>query len=371
MNRGRRSAEAATEPGTDGQPPPSRATTAQQPEFVPTPAEAVPPQTGTPGETTDQASAPDLDRTDPATAQPLTLRVLALELWHAFFRTGVTGLATQFAYSLLFATFPLLILVMSLAALVDRVFRVPVANTLRDVIDRSAPVVLQPLLRDLVERAIARADTGVASVSAVVATVLAIWGASGAVGALVGACARAYGVRTKRSFPIRRLINVLLAVVIIVLIVVAAVLFVFGEAIGRGLAAWFGGGGEIDALVVALRWGLVIVCTAAALVTLYRIGPDLELSVVWLLPGTVVATVLWLLLLKGFSILLKVTNPGDPYGALGSLVVLLWFFYLTGVAFMLGAVVNAVVSRPYDERRRADLVRHPEKRLFCDDGREV
>ncbi len=319
----------------------------------------------------DQVPSPSQDRTDPATAKPLTPKVLALDLWHGFFRTGVTGLATQFAYSLLFAIFPLLVLVMSLSALVDRVLDLPVAEALRDLIDNAAPEVLKPLLRELVNGAIAEADPGVVSISAGVAIVLAVWGASGAVGNLVTASARAYGVKIARPFVVRRLINAILAVVIVILIVAAAVLFVFGESISQRVGAWLGGGGAVESIVVALRWGLIVVCTASALLILYRIAPKLDLGFGWLLPGTGLATGLWLLLLTGFSALLRVTNPGDPYGAFGSLIVLLWFFYLTGVAFMLGAVVNAVVGRPYDKRRRADLARHPEKRLFCDDGTEL
>jgi membrane protein len=323
------------------------------------------------GATADRVPSLDKDRTDPATAEPLTPKVLALELWHGFFRTGVTGLATQFAYSLLFAIFPLLVLVLSLSALVDRVLDLPVADALRDLIDNSAPDVLKPLLQELVNSAIAEADTSVVSISAVVAIVLAVWGASGAIGNLVTASARAYGVKIARPFVVRRLINAMLAVVNVILIVAAAVLFVFGESITQRVGTWLGGGDEVESIVVVLRWGLIVVCTASALLTLYRVGPKLDLGFVWLLPGTTVATGLWLLLLTGFSELLKVTNPGDPYGAFGSLVVLLWFFYLTGVAFMLGAVINAVVGRPYDKRRRADLARNPEKRLFCDDGTEL
>lgn len=321
--------------------------------------------------TSDEVPSHNGDRTDPATAGPLTPKGLALELWHGFFRTGVTGLATQFAYSLLFAIFPLLVLVLSLSALVDRAFDLPVAAALRDLIDNSAPEVLKPLLQELVNSAIAEANTGVVSVSALLATILAVWGASGAVGTLVAASSRAYGVRIHRSFPVRRLINALLAVVIVILIVVAAVLFVFGEAITKWVGARLGGGNEIESIIVALRWGLIVASTSTALLSLYRIAPNLDLTFFWLLPGTAVATGLWLLLLTGFNALLRVTNPGDPYGAFGSIVVLLWFFYLTGVAFMLGAVVNAVVGRPYDKRRRADLERNPKKRLFCDDGREA
>ena len=316
-------------------------------------------------------AAVSIDLTNPAKARPLTAKTLARELWHGFFRTGVTGLSTQFAYSLIFAIFPLLVLVMSLAALVDQVFDFPLSETLIDLIENSAPEVLKPLLEELVKSAIAEADPGVVSISAVVATVLAVWGASGAVGNLVTASARAYGVKIQRSLPMRRLVNALLAVVIVILIVASAVLFVFGEAISKRLERWIGGGGSIEWLIAVLRWGLVVACTMSALLVLYRIAPALDLRFLWLLPGAAVATGLWLLLLTGFGALIRFTNPGNPYGAFGSLVVLLWFFYLTGVAFMFGAVVNAVVSRPYDARRRADIARHPDKRLFCDDGREV
>jgi membrane protein len=317
------------------------------------------------------ASPGDVDRTDPATAKPLTPREFVAEVWNAFFRTGVTALATQFAYSLFFAAFPLLILVMSLAALVDRLFNVPIAETLQTFVDRSAPAVLQPVLHELIDRAIAQASTGTASASAAVAVLLAVWGASGAVGTLVGASGRAYGVRAARSYPVRRLVNALLATVLVVLIVASAVLFVFGEAISRRLVDWIGGGGQIETLISLLRWALVIGTTAVALLVIYRIGPNIDLSFVWLLPGAALATVLWLLLLRGFSLLLRFTNPGDPYGAFGSLVVLLWFFYLAGVVFMTGIVLNAVLSRRYDKRRRAAMAARPQRRMFADDGREV
>ena len=84
--------------------------------------------------------------------------------------------------------------------------------------------------------------------------------------------ARAYGVKIARPFAVRRLINVLPAVVTVVLIVVAAVLFVFGEAITQWLGAGLGGGNELESFVVALRWRLIVVCTAAALLTLYRVA---------------------------------------------------------------------------------------------------
>jgi membrane protein len=264
-----------------------------------------------------------------------------------------------------------LLLVMSLSALADRLFDIPVANTLRDWIDESAPVVLKPLLRQLVEKAITDANTGLVSVSAGVALLLAIWGASGAVGTLMAASTRAYGVKNSRHFFIRRAINSLLALLIVILIVSAVIFFLYGKEIGHWFLEWIGYSTSEPLILWVFRLGLFFVFTMVALTILYRVGTDIELNAWWLLPGAGIAAALWLGLLQGFSALLMVTNPGDPYGTFGAVVILLWFFYLTGVAFLVGTVINAVISRPYDKKRRVDFSRHPEKRMFCDDGTEA
>jgi membrane protein len=304
------------------------------------------------------------------TESRLTPRELFSELRHTFSHAEVTGRATQFAYSLIFATFPLLVVVMSLAAFLQRAFGLDIANSLKDAIDSSAPTALKPLLDQLVDRAIVESSAQTASVGGLVATVLAVFGASGAAGSVVSSCARAYGVRPSRSILTSRLVNALLALVTIVLIVISAVLQIFGEQIVNWLIQRLNVGNTATTLVTYGRWSLVIALVLSALLALYRIGPQLDLSLRWLLPGAVLAAGTWLLLVLGFSTLLRVVNPGNPYGAFGNLVVLLYFFYLTGFIFMLGAVVNGVLGHRYDQRVRADLARHPEKRLFCD-GREV
>jgi membrane protein len=329
------------------------------------PAPAAPQTEGSPASPTSETQI------YPATEPRLTPRELFAELRRTFSRAEVTGRATQFAYSLIIAAFPFLVVVMSLGAFLDRTLGIPVADTLQNEIDRSSPEALKPLLQQLVDSAILETNTQTVSIGALVATILAIYGASGAAGSLVGACARSYGVRLSRSIPGSRFINALIAVVAIVLIVVSAVLLVFGSSIITWLTNQLHAGSTATSLVTYGRWSLVVSTVLVALLALYRIGPQLDLSLRWLLPGAVLATGTWILLFLGFSTVLRVTNPGNPYGAFSSLVVLLYFFYLTGFIFMLGAVVNGVLGHRYDQRVRADLARHPEKRLFCDDGREV
>jgi membrane protein len=347
-----RSPGAATESAADNTPSAAPATAAPQPEGSPT-------------------SPASEDRIYPATEPRLTLRELFAELRRTVSRAEVSGRSTQFAYSLVFATFPLLVVVMSLAAFLQRTFGLDIADTLKDAIDSSAPMALKPLLDQLVDRAIVESSAQTASVGGLVATVLAVFGAAGAAGSVVGSCARAYGVRTSRSILTSRLVNALLAIVTILLIVVAAVLQIFGEQIVTWLIDQLNAGSTVTSLVKYGRWSLAYSLVLFALLALYRIGPQLDLSLRWLLPGAILSTGMWFLLLQGFSTILRVTNPGNPYGALSNLIVLLYFFYLTGFIFLLGSVVNSILGHRYDERVRADLARHPEKRLFCDDGREV
>ncbi|CAA9558872.1 MAG: hypothetical protein AVDCRST_MAG33-1502 [uncultured Thermomicrobiales bacterium] len=311
------------------------------------------------------------DRPKSAGPPPLTLRSFASEFSRDFTRTGVPGQATQFAYSLFFAIFPTILLVMSVGALLDTTIGIPVANTLRDAIDDSAPEALKLPLLEIVERAISRTSTGRASFGIVVAIMLAVWSAAGAVGSLVNACNRSYGVRQTRTFLAQWVINASLAAVVVSLIVLAAVLLVFGASLSRQFTDLFTADPTAHTAVLIVRWFLVISCALGAVLALYWVGPNLDLDLRWQLPGASFAAAAWLILVLGFNAALRIANPGDPYGAFGSLVILLWFLYATGIIIMLGAILNAILGSRYDERRRAHLAMHPEKLLFCADGREV
>ncbi len=84
------------------------------------------------------------------------------------------------------------------------------------------------------------------------------------------------------------------------------------------------------------------------LAVLYYLGPNAKPPFRWLSLGSAVATLLWVLAALGFRFFLMVMNPGSPFGAAGSILVLLFFLYVTGFTFSLGAEVNAaLVSRAH------------------------
>ena len=97
------------------------------------------------------------------------------------------------------------------------------------------------------------------------------------------------------------------------------------------------------------------------LAILYYAGPNVKQSFRWISPGSVGATILWLIAVFGFRVYLLFTNPGSAYGVFGGVIVLLFFLYVSGIIFVIGAELNAMLQKRYDEETVRDRAQHPEK----------
>lgn len=273
----------------------------------------------------------------------------------------VPGLAAELAYHFIFAIPPMIIFVVTLAALMNRFTGVPVAERLRDVINGNAPGDTKALLNSLVDNAVAQVSGGLASFGVVAAALVALWSGSNGVSSLMKAFNRAYDVEETRSWIKKKGTAIGLTLLLGILVNAAFVLFVFGAQIGEWVATKVGLGSAFTVTWNILRWPLALLFMVAVLGVLYYAGPNVEQSFRWLSPGSVVATLLWIAIVFGFKIYLNFSNPGSAYGALGSVVVLLYFLFLTGIAFVLGAEVNAVVGRRFDPETVQDLAENPHK----------
>ena len=100
-------------------------------------------------------------------------------------------------------------------------------------------------------------------------------------------------------------------------------------------------------LAQVLRWVLLVALVVAALAVIYRIAPDRDPPrFSWVTPGSLVATVLWIIGSVAFS--LYVNNFGSynkTYGAIAGVVVLMLWLYLTSYIVLLGAEINAESER--------------------------
>src|SRR5690606_3721165 len=83
---------------------------------------------------------------------------------------------------------------------------------------------------------------------------------------------------------------------------------------------------------------------------------NMEQSFRWISPGSVIATLLWVAVVFGFQIYLSLADPGSAYGVFGGLIVLLFFLFVTGIVFLVGAEINAVLTRRYDPATVGEIV---------------
>jgi membrane protein len=285
---------------------------------------------------------------------------IAKETMREFSDDDVPGMAAEIAYHAVFAMPPFLIFLVAIAAVINNFTNIPVADNLITLIQDHAPADMQEMLITLVQNAVDQVG-GAASLGLLSSAAIALWSGSNGVATLMKGFNRAYDVEEGRSFVRKKLVAIGLTALMSVLIIAAFALFVFGEQIGTLIANQVGLGDAFITTWQILRWPVAIIFIMFLLAVLYYLGPNVEQSFRWISPGSVVATLLWIVIAFGFNIYLAVADPGSAYGALGSVVVLLFFLYLTGIAFMIGAEVNAVLGKRYDPATVEDLANHPEK----------
>lgn len=286
---------------------------------------------------------------------PSDVKAVGKELYGEFKRDDVQSLAAAFAYHTVFAIPALLILIVTVAALVNATTSVDVTGNLRDLIARRAPDTTRDLLNVIVNNAIAKTSGGGAAFGLALTAVVALWSGSNAVGALVGAFNRAYGVKDTRSWLRRKALTLGLTLLLALFINLAFALLVFGQRIGSWIADRAGLGEAFNVVWNLLRWPVAVAAVGVLLTVLYYAGPDVKQTFRWVSPGSILATVLWLLATVGIGIYLRFSNPGSAYGSVGSVLVLLFFLYVTGIVFLLGAELNAMIGKRYDPATIGDL----------------
>jgi len=176
----------------------------------------------------------------------------------------------------------------------------------------------------------------------VVALVVALWSGSQAMDALITALNVAYDEQDQRGFFRRKLLGLVLTVGLAVFLVSVTALLA-----GIPVALHFFPLGDATGVIVSvIKWPLLLTVGATGLALLYRFAPareDARWS--WLTPGSIIATLLW----AGGSALFSwyASNFGNyaaTYGSIAGIVVLLFWFYITGFSIMLGAEINAEIE---------------------------
>jgi membrane protein len=118
-----------------------------------------------------------------------------------------------------------------------------------------------------------------------------------------------------------------------------------GPMVAEWLAAHTGLGPAFEWTWKILQWPVVFVLVVMAIAVLNYYGPDAEQDWTWVSPGAVLATVLWLVASLAFKFYLSnFANYNETYGSLGGVIVLMLWFYISGLAILAGAEMNAEIE---------------------------
>ena len=258
-----------------------------------------------------------------------------------FAEEALPGRAAEMSFYFFLSLFPvLLVLIAVLGVFFDAQWLI--RDTVVSRLDRVAPAqvvhVVDRLLRELSTRPQGPLSIGV---------VVALWAGSSGMVATIRALNRAYGVKDGRSWWHRRMLGIALTVAFMLLTAAAMVLLAYGVPIAEATARHMGLGG---AFVLAWRigqWPVVVGVLLVAFHMLYRYAPHRARGPErWLKPGTLIGIALWLAASFGLRIYAaNIARYDVAYGSLGAVIVLLLWFYLTNLAVLAGAEINAQVER--------------------------
>jgi membrane protein len=253
-----------------------------------------------------------------------------------------TDLAAALTYYAVLAIAPALLAVVSILGLVGDPQKM-VADVLRIASDLGVSSVddtLEPILTQLT-------DAPAAGVTLVLGLVLALWSASGYVAAFSRGMNRVYEIDEGR--PVWKLRPVLLVVTVVLVIV--AVVIVAAVVLSGGVARSIGSAIGLSAVTVTVwnivKWPVIVALVVVAIAILYYATPNVrQPRFRWISIGAVVALVVWVLASLGFGFyVVNVGSYDKTYGSLAGVIVFLLWLWITNLALLFGAELDAEVER--------------------------
>ena len=260
----------------------------------------------------------------------------------------MTHHAAALTYYSLMSLFPALLLALSLLGLIGQYPRTydAILGYAREVVPRS---LLDPLDGSL--RGALRAK-GTAATTLAISALLAFYGTTGVLEAARRALNVSFEVSRGRSFLRRKTIDTVSTAVLMTLILVSLILAFVGGRLAADLLGFVGLGDTIVRAWNLARWPAAVVVAMLVFSFVYYVTPDVQhRSFRWITPGAVLAVLLWLAASYGFSLYLsRVADVGAIYGTFAGAIVLVGWLWLTNIAMLFGAELNAEIEREKELR---------------------
>lgn len=260
------------------------------------------------------------------------------------------GLSSEIAYNAMLSLFPAILAVFTAIGLFEESLQSFFAS-LAGQISKVAPDEALGLIRDFAKQITQTKNTGLFSLSFVVA----IWAASGALSAAMNALDQIHQIPFKQIRPFwkAKLISIGLTIGTIGLLVLASFLVFISD----WLLNFFVRESGFSILLVVwqlLRWPLALIIVSTAFAFVYRYGPSIWDAGTPIMPGAFLAAISWALVSGLFRLYASnFGNYNQVYGAVGAVIVLMLWLYMSAVVLLIGDQLNVTVGEAMREAKNS------------------
>lgn len=263
-------------------------------------------------------------------------------IWTRINDHDIFGRSAQLSYYFLLAVFPLMLVLVTLLGYFAGAGS-DLRNKLLSYLSTVMPYSAVTLVRTTLDEITRARGTGKISLG----ILAALWAASNGMGAVSSTLNVAYAVKEERPWWKVRLVAVFLTTMFAFFIVIALAILFFGGHLGARVAAYYGFSAAFILAWSILQWPIALAFLLLTFDLIYYLAPNVRRPKrrLWT-GGAITAVVLWLLVSFGFRLYLHFFNSYSiTYGSLGALIVLMLWFYFTGMAILIGGEVNSELEQ--------------------------
>jgi membrane protein len=269
---------------------------------------------------------------------PISWAELGRRTYREVLADDCLGLAAELAYYFFLALFPALLFLVAIVSFI------PVAGLLDAITNnlaRVAPVEVLSIVQDQILKIAHNKDGGLLTLG----MLGTIWSTSSGVNAIIATMNQAYDIQEGRPWWKVKLLALGLTVALAAFIVISFTLVLVGPTLAEKVAAWAHLGPAFAWTWKIVQWPIVFVLVSLAMALIYFYAPDAVQEWIWITPGSVLATTLWLVISLGFKFYVKhFASYNATYGTIGGVIVLMLWFYLSALAVLVGAELNAEIE---------------------------
>jgi len=270
----------------------------------------------------------------------LRWRDLLYRSWGGMNQNDLLNRSYELAYNFLLAVFPLLLFLVALLG----VFAA--AGKLRGDLFFYLAQLLPPAAYTVVVNTLREVTKNSGGGKLTFGLLFALYAGSGGMTQLMTTLNAAYEVHEGRSWFMVRLVSIGLTITMSVLLITALLLILGGGSVLNYMGEALGLSTVILIAGKILQWTLALAFVVFAFAVIYYFAPDVkEQHWYWITPGSVIGVTLWALASAGLRVYLHFFNSYNrTYGWLGAVMILMLWFYVTGVAFLIGGQVNSTIE---------------------------